>query len=207
MLLASILPFRQWRTIGSRSMLDLGALLVAAYVFIWTPARESHAFIKRALADEVRSVDHFAALRSRVTSNSTVVVIRASTPSTVLSAPLMLRPNPPRHWWVLSETTDLVTVVRTSPNAIDLSARAGALFTIDPAQIFRDSPLPLGDPTSLPGLVATVVRVDPRGQPTTIHYEFDAGLDDPNVVWISEGANGYSEVAPPPVGFGVHIAP
>jgi hypothetical protein len=73
--------------------------------------------------------------------------------------------------------------------------------------IFRDSPLPLGEPTSLPDLVATVVRVDPRGQPTTIHYEFDAGLDDPNVVWISEGANGYSEVAPPPVGFGVHIAP
>jgi hypothetical protein len=207
MLIASVFSLQRPKTIGLPSMVDFAAALVIAYAFIWHLPAESHAFIKRALADEMRTIDHFMALRPRVTSNTTVVVTRASTPSTLLSAPLAFRPHSPRHWWVLSRTAELVTVVRTSLNSVDVSARDGAVISIDPAEVFRDSPLPLGEVVELPGLRATVTRADAQGQPTTIHYEFDVSLDGPNVLWISEGASGYTEVAPPPVGFGVHIAP
>jgi hypothetical protein len=59
----------------------------------------------------------------------------------------------------------------------------------------------------IPGLRATVIRADEEGRPKTIRYEFDQNLDGPGVAWMSEGRAGFADVRPPPVGFGVRLAP
>ena len=66
----------------------------------------------------------------------------------------------------------------------------------------------VGDVVEIPGLRATVLRVDDQGGPMAVHYEFYRDLDSPEVAWLSEGRSGFADVDPrPPVGIGVRLAP
>ena len=81
------------------------------------------------------------------------------------------------------------------------------MFALGPTDIFRTTPFRVGDVVEIAGLRATVNRIDEEGRPKVVHYDFDRNLDGPDVAWISEGRSGFSDVHPPPVGFGVRLAP
>ena len=119
----------------------------------------------------------------------------------------MLRAAAPKHWWVLSQTFEQVTAIRTGPNSLDLIQDEGPLFATGPNDFFRTAPQVVGEFAELPGLDATVTRVDAEGRPKVVHFELDRDLDDPTVTWIVEGRSGFSEVVPPRVGFGVRLPP
>lgn len=97
--------------------------------------------------------------------------------------------------------------IRNSPTSIDVFEEDGPLLLLGPQDMFRTIPFAAGYVVDVAGMRATVVRVDPKGQPTAVHYQFDQNLDSPEVAWISEGRSGFSEVVPPPVGIGVRLAP
>jgi hypothetical protein len=137
----------------------------------------------------------------------TTLVLRARYPPTVLWAPFLLRADAPKHWWVLSQTFARTTAIRTSPTSIEVFEEEGPLFAIGPVDILRTIPFKVGDVVELVGMRATVLRVDEQGRPKAVRYEFDRDLDGPDVAWISEGKSGFSDVGPPPVGFGFRLAP
>ena len=147
-------------------VVDLIAAAVLAYAHLWAGPHRSHQFLERALSDEASSIERFEPLESRLNGDSVVVVARARTPSSVLWAPFNLQRSVPRHWWVLSQTSELVTVVRTSANAVDVSASPGPVIEVGRFDLFRDSPLGVGDTISVPGLRATILfKRTPAGNP------------------------------------------
>lgn len=97
--------------------------------------------------------------------------------------------------------------IRRSPRSIEVATEKVPLFPLGPTGIVRTVPVSVGDVVQIPGLRATVLRVDEAGAPMTVRYDFDHDLDGSGVAWIAEGQSGFVDVVPPPVGIGVRLAP
>lgn len=187
------------------------AAVVAAAVFaclhlIGAPL-ETRRLSRQAVQDEIDSLARFSLVGQSDGANRTTLVLRANYPPTVLWTPFLLRSAAPKHWRVLSQTFERTVTIRTAPHSIEVSEDHGPLFALGPSDILRTNPFAAGDAVEIPGMRATVLRIDDGGRPTAVRYEFDRDLDGPDVAWISEGRAGFSNITPPPVGFGFRAGP
>jgi hypothetical protein len=188
------------------AFIDLGAVLLLGYVHFIAAPSETRRISREAVDATSGSITRFASLRGASHAEMGVVV-RANHPPTLLWTPFMLRADAPEQWRVLSQTFERTTVIRTSPSALEVAAENGPLFAVGPTELLRTTPFNVGTVVQVPGLRATVLRVDEEGQPKAVRYDVDRDLDGRSIVWISEGQTGFREAHPPPVGFGMRLDP
>jgi hypothetical protein len=198
---------RRVRPLRASALADLAALLLIGYVHVVAALIESRRYSFEAVADENVSLARLSALRRPSQQLDTTLVLRANLSPTLLSTPFVLRDGSPPRWRVLSQTFEQIAAIRTSETSLDVAVENGSMFALGPADIFRTTPFKVGDVVEIAGLRATVSRIDDEGRPRAVHYDFDRNLDGSDVAWISEGGSGFSDVHPPPVGFGVRLAP
>ena len=53
----------------------------------------------------------------------------------------------------------------------------------------------------------TIVQVDDANLPRRIRFEFDRDLDDPSMLWVTEGGDGFRLEKMAPKGYGEPIMP
>jgi hypothetical protein len=186
---------------------DVAVVLLIAYVHVVSALIETRRLSLVAVQEENSSLARLSRVARPSNPADTTLMLRANLPPTVLWTPFVLREGAPQRWRVLSQTFEQIAAIRTSESSIDVAAENGSLFALGPTDILRTTPFKVGDVVEIPGLRATVNSVDEEGRPRTVRYEFDQNLDGPGVAWMSEGRMGFGEVRPPPVGFGVRLAP
>jgi len=138
---------------------------------------------------------------------STVIVLRAYSPPTMLWAPFVLRDSAPPRWRVLTQSGERSVVIRSGQRSIDIVQKAEPLFPSGPFDLLRVDNFSPADSVDLPGMRATVVEVNEEGRPMRVHFDFDRDLEDPTFDWIVEGIGGFRRFKMPPIGVGVHLAP
>ena len=185
----------------------IGMAAVAAFVHVVSAPLQTRGLSRDAVDETIEHLARFSTVPRRARSVDTALVVRANFGLTVLSAPYLLREEAPKHWWVLSHTFDQTAAIRTSPRSIEVVQEKVPLFPVGPTGIVRTTPFTAGDVVEIPGLRATVLRVDEAGRPMAVRYEFDRDLDNSDVAWIAEGRSGFFDVVPPSVGIGVRLAP
>ncbi len=132
-----------------------------------------------------------------------IVVARAGW-QTVLFSPFALRDDGalPKRWWVLSLVPHAL-MLRRGERSIDLIVPKGrGYFPTGPDDLFRSTDLPLhaGDEVRVPGLHAKVIEGGESG-PGRVHFDFDQKLE--SLVWIADAKDGWKDVPPPQLGFGI----
>jgi hypothetical protein len=185
----------------------IGIAAVAVFIHVVSAPFQTRGLSRDAVEETIEHLARFSTVPRRARSVDTALVVRANFGLTVLSAPYLLREEAPKHWWVLSHTFDQTAAIRTSPRSIEVVQEKVPLFPIGPTGIVRTTPFTIGDVVQIPGLRATVLRVDEGGRPMAVRYEFDRDLDSSDVAWIAEGRSGFVDVVPPSVGIGVRLAP
>lgn len=190
-----------------RRAASIGVAALAVFIHLAAASLQTRRLSFGAVEETIEHLARFSTVPSRARTIDTTLVVRAQYGLTVLSAPFLLREEAPKHWWVLSHTFDQTAAIRISPTVIEVVQEKVPLFPIGPTGIVRTTPFTAGDVVQIPGLRATVLRVDDGGRPMAVRYEFDRNLDGSDVAWISEGRSGFVDVAPPPVGIGVRLAP
>lgn len=185
----------------------MGGAAVAGAIHLATAPFHTRGLSLETVEDMIEHLARFDTVPRDARSIDTTVVLRASGGLPVLSAPYLLRGEAPQRWRVLSHTFEQTTAVRVSARRIDVTLDSVPLFPIGRNGIVRTVPFKAGDVTEIAGLRATVLRVDQSGSPMAVRYDFDRDLDDPGVAWIAEGRSGFVSIIPPPVGFGVRLAP
>ena len=125
------------------------------------------------------------------TSRSTVVVVRADSPETILWAPFMLGDVAPLHWRVLSFASGRSLLLRTGPRTLELISSDRPLFHVSPDDLFRSTnELKVGDSVALPGMRATVLQLDDKQMPRRLRYEFDSDLEKASISGSRKGRRG-----------------
>jgi hypothetical protein len=185
----------------------VGIAAVAGFIHLVAAPLQARRLSLDAVEDQIHTLAQFATVPHRDRAADTTLVVRANLGSTVLSAPFILREQAPKHWRVLSHTFAQIAAIRTSPTSIELVQDDVPLLPLGPTGIVRSVPFSVGDVIEIPGLRATVLRVDEAGGPMAVRYEFDRDLDSSEVAWIAESRSGFVDVVPPPVGIGVRLAP
>ena len=185
----------------------IGIAAVAVFIHVVSAPFQTRGLSRDAVEETIEHLARFSTVPRRARSVNTALVVRANFGLTVLSAPYLLREEAPTHWWVLSHTFDQTAAIRTSPRSIEVVQEKVPLFPIGPTGIVRTTPFTVGDVVEIPGLRATVLRVDEGGRPMAVRYEFDRDLDSSDIAWIAEGRSGFVDVVPPSVGIGVRLAP
>ena len=112
----------------------------------------------------------------------------------------------PERWWVLSLVPHAL-MLRKGDRSIDLIVPKGrGYFPTGPDDLFRSTDLPLkaGDEVNVPGLHARVIEGGESG-PGRVHFDFDQKLE--SLLWIADGQNGWRDVPPPQIGFGMPLDP
>jgi hypothetical protein len=185
----------------------IGVAAAGAFVHLVSAPFQTRELSRAAVEDTIEHLARFSTVPRRARSVDIALVVRANYGLTVLSAPFLLREEAPKHWWVLSHTFDQIAAIRISPRSIEVVQEKVPLFPIGPTGIVRTVPFTAGEIVQIPGMRATVLRIDEAGRPMAVRYEFDRDLDSSDVAWIAEGRSGFVDVVPPPVGIGVRLAP
>jgi len=154
--------------------------------------------------------DRSAWLRDRVDNKpleAKIVVARTGW-QTVLFSPFALeaRGTLPERWWVLSLVPHAL-MLRRSDRTVELIVPKGrGYFPTGLDDLFRSADLPLhaGDEASVPGLHVKVLEAGESG-PGRVRFDFDQKLE--SLVWIADGKDGWRDVPPPQIGFGMPIDP
>jgi hypothetical protein len=98
-------------------------------------------------------------------------------------------------------------MIRRGERVVELLVPKGrGYFPTGPNDLFRseDEPLHAGDEVTVPGLRATVLETGEHG-PARLRFEFDKKLE--SMVWVADGKDGWRDVPPPPIGFGMPLDP
>ncbi len=136
---------------------------------------------------------------------STVLVLRAvDSPLALLGAPFMLGDAAPARWRVLGQTRGHVVATRAGPRTLRL-AEDDRSPLIAATAFMRPDGFESGEVVDVPGMRATIERLDAGGEPAQIRYDFDRDLDDPSLTWLAEDASGFREVRPPPPNLGMRL--
>jgi hypothetical protein len=136
------------------------------------------------------------------------IVLARSSWEIVLFVPFALRDDNrlPARWWVLSLSPHAL-MIRRGERVVELLVPKGrGYFPTGPNDLFRseDDPLHAGDEVTVPGLHVTVLETGERG-PARLRFEFDEKLD--SLVWVADGKDGWRDVSPPQIGFGMPLDP
>jgi hypothetical protein len=181
---------------------------LAAIHFIWAPI-DSVRIMRQTRDAVVTFARRFSWVPRHLSqTTSTVFIVRANSPPVVLWAPFMLGEPAPARWRTLSFGAGPIAAIRTGPRTVELVAAADALFPTGPFDWFRRAAeLRVGDVIDVAGLRATILELGEHQGPRRVGFDFDRDADDPAFQWITEGIDGFREVALPPVGIGVSLAP
>lgn len=151
---------------------------------------------------------HTLAVRCDGKPEEAKIVLARSSWEIVLFLPFALRDDNrlPARWWVLSLSPHAL-MIRRSDRVVELLVPKGhGYFPTGPNDLFRseDDPLRAGDEVTVPGLHAKVIETGERG-PARLRFEFDQKLE--SLVWVADGTDGWRDVPPPQVGFGMPLDP
>jgi hypothetical protein len=136
-------------------------------------------------------------VRDHADGRDTIVALRAD--SFLLSMPLIFRNRV--RWRLLTLGSPRSLVLRTGDRSIEMISNPEPLM-LDGLQVkFRSELLREGEVIEVPGMRATVLKTDLDGAPQRIRFEFDRGLDDPSMFWVTEGSTGFREQKPPSLGY------
>jgi hypothetical protein len=136
-------------------------------------------------------------VRDHAGQRDTIVALRAD--SFLLSMPLIFRNR--TRWRLLTLGSPRSLVLRTGDRAIEMISNPEPLMPEGVQIKFRMQMLREGEVIDVPGLRATVLKIDADGAPLRIRFDFDRDLDDPSMFWVTEGATGFREQKPPSVGY------
>jgi hypothetical protein len=136
------------------------------------------------------------------------IVVARTGWQTVLFSPFALEPDGalPARWWVLSLVPHAL-MLRRGDRTVELIVPKGkGYFPTGPDDLFRsaDTPLHAGDEANVPGLHVKVLEVGASG-PGRVLFDFDQKLE--SLVWIADGKDGWLDVPPPQLGFGIPLDP
>jgi hypothetical protein len=201
-------PRRPYRTESTRMDTLTGAVMLAVAIshFVLGPIDTLRAFDEQAA--KVGVIDQrLSWLREHIErGKSTVLVVRAVTPSMTYWTPFMLRDGAPARWRVLSFQSGPLYAFRAGPRTLELTGKERPLFSAGPDDLFRKSgELREGDVLDAPGLRATILELDGRQLVRRARFEFDQDMDESSVLCIAEGRSGFEEVSPPPTGTGAWL--
>jgi hypothetical protein len=96
---------------------------------------------------------------------------------------------------------------RVGPRTLEMHVTRGWLST-PLERLARDvgaEPFVVGRVYRLPGLTARVLSVNACGAPTAMHFEFDAALEDPRVLWLRFDGRRAVRWTPPAIGSVEHM--
>jgi hypothetical protein len=148
-------------------------------------------------------------VRDRIGSADEVVALRANSPSAQLFSPFTVDRETPIRWRLLTYASGRSLLLRTGEKAIELVASPHPLFPVGPKELFRNFSQKLrpGDVVTVAGMRVTIVQVDDAGLPRRIRFEFDRDLDDPSMLWVTEGLEGFRKEKISAKGYGEPIVP
>jgi hypothetical protein len=148
-------------------------------------------------------------VRDRIGKSDEVVALRANSPSAQLFSPFTIDRETPVRWRLLTYASGRSLLLRTGEKAIELVASPHPLFPVGPRELFRNFSQSLhpGDVVSVEGMRVTIIQVDDDGLPRRIRFEFDRDLDDPSMLWVTEGLDGFRKEKLAPKGYGEPIVP
>lgn len=136
------------------------------------------------------------------------IVLARSSWEIVLFLPFALRDDNrlPARWWVLSLSPHALMIRRGDRTVELLVPKGRGYFPTGPNDLFRseDEPMHAGDEVTVPGLHATVIETGEHG-PARLRFDFDQKLE--SLVWVADGKEGWRDVPPPPIGFGMPLDP
>ncbi len=139
---------------------------------------------------------------------STVYVLRADSPESLLWGGLALDEDPPPRLRVLSFASGRSLLLRTGPRSLELAAGSRPLVPVGPDDLFRRAgELKVGDVVRVPGMNVTILKTDEEDCPSRLRFDLDEDFDSPSVRWITDGETGYRVERPPEVGFGAPLMP
>ena len=153
--------------------------------------------------------DRMTSVRDRIGQSDTVVALRANAPSALLFSPFTIDRATPVRWRLLTYASGRSLLLRTGERSIELVASPHPLFPVGPKELFRNynQSLRPGDVVSIADMRVTILQVDEAGLPRRIRFEFDRDLDDPSMLWVTEGQDGFRQEKLPAKGYGAPIVP
>ena len=187
----------------------LVALLLGFAHFVHNPGA-AHMTSRNFRADALRMAQSAATLSSRVPdpAHSEVFMMRGFGTSFILPFTLDAKGTPPARWRLLGLNAH-VLALRIDARTLDVVAPPQSpVFPIGEGNLFRgeSAPAARGDTFRVAGMRATIVEVGKLG-PTRVRYEFDAPLEAPNRIWVTEDFDGVHDATPPAPGFGKPFDP
>jgi hypothetical protein len=108
----------------------------------------------------------------------------------------------PARFRVLASGTSEVAVTRVDAQTLRVRPARGFLEH-DSERLLRSvahRPFKQGEEIPLAGMTATVTEATSDGRPAEVLFHFDVPLEDPSLVWLCWGEEGYVPCAPPAVG-------
>ncbi len=114
----------------------------------------------------------------------------------------------PQGQWTLAHMMTEMSVERTGPRTLVLTAPAGFLAT-PPEQLVRDVRIPFepGVTRDHAGLAVTVLELVDDGRPRVVRFDFPVVLDDPGLRWVVWRETRLHPWAVPAVGESVQVEP
>jgi hypothetical protein len=193
---------------GVAELSSLVALGLGFVFFVRAPIDTVAASRAVALSGEIVR-ERMLWVRDRIGKSDEVVALRANSPSAQLFSPFTVDRDTPIRWRLLTYASGRSLLLRTGDNAIELVASPHPLFPVGPKELFRNFSQSLhpGDVVTVEGMRVTVVQVDEAGLPRRIRFEFDRNLDDPSMLWVTEGLEGFRKEKLAPKGYGEPIVP
>ncbi len=177
------------------------AAFVLGFVHIARGPLDSLVSTRDAAAASVANKERVDWIRPRAEGAREVDILRAESASSILFPPVMLDGTGPATIRTLTFNTTKLLLLRPSSRSIALVSSA-PLFSVGPSDLFRSFPIGKGDSVELSGMRATVEKVSDDGRPLRLRFDFDHDIDDPSVVWLVEGSQGFREQKLPAVGYG-----
>jgi hypothetical protein len=193
---------------GFAELSSLAALGLAFVFFVRAPIDTVAA--SRAVAISGAIVrDRMLWVRDRIGTSSEVVALRANSPSAQLFSPFTVDRETPVRWRLLTYASGRSLLLRTGEKSIELVASPHPLFPVGPRELFRNfsQSLHAGDVVTVAGMRVTIIQVDESGLPRRIRFEFDRDLDDPSMLWVTEGLDGFRKEKLAAKGYGEPIVP
>jgi hypothetical protein len=139
-------------------------------------------------------------------AGSTILVLRANSPESLLWGKLALGGAAPPRWRVLTFGSGRLLLLRKGPRTLEVVAGPRPLIPTGSDDLFRRAgELLPGDTAQVPGLRATVLKLDDQRRPSQVSFELDEDIDSPDLQWIAEGDSGFREERPPAVGYGAPL--
>jgi hypothetical protein len=103
------------------------------------------------------------------------------------------------HTYLLYAGSHDVSLARTGPHGIEVRSDTGWLAG-EMDRGYRNSPFRSGEAVNLADMTAVVRELNADGRPETVEFSFAKALDDPSLVLLAWGTDGFERVSVPPTG-------